>query len=147
MSLLKQIDDDMKQAMRDKEKVKLSVIRMVKASLKNEEINKRAPLTEEDALTILNRELKQRRDSLVEFEKAGRDDLIKQLQEEIEIILPYLPQQLSEQELQEIIKSTISEVGAERKSDIGKVMAALMPKVKGKADGKLVNALVQQNLQ
>ncbi|HBG7806580.1 TPA: GatB/YqeY domain-containing protein, partial [Clostridioides difficile] len=93
------------------------------------------------------KQLKQRRDALVEFEKAGREDLIKETEGEIEVLKEYLPQQLSEEELEEIVKSTISEVGATSMKDMGKIMSVIQPKVKGRADGKLINKLVKQNLQ
>jgi uncharacterized protein len=137
----------MKQAMKNKEKDKLSVIRMIKASLQNEAIklgNKE--LSEEEELTILSRESKQRKDSLHEFEKAGRNDLTEKLRAELTIVELYMPKQLSDEELSDIVEKTISEIGAISKADMGKVMAAIMPKVKGKADGSLINKLVQQHL-
>ncbi|MBH0158504.1 uncharacterized protein YqeY [Fictibacillus halophilus] len=146
MSLLNELNQDMKQAMKDKNKQKLSVIRMLKASLQNEAIKQGRELNEEEELTVLVREMKQRKDSLQEFEKAGRDDLVAGLQDEIAVLTPYLPKQLTEEELQEIVAQTISEIGAASKADMGKVMGALMPKVKGKADGGLVNRIVQQQL-
>ncbi|MBH0168666.1 MAG: GatB/YqeY domain-containing protein [Bacillota bacterium] len=146
MSLLNDLNQDMKQAMKDKNKQKLSVIRMLKASLQNEAIKQGRELNEEEELTVLVREMKQRKDSLQEFEKAGRDDLVAGLQDEIAVLTPYLPKQLTEEELQEIVAQTISEIGAASKADMGKVMGALMPKVKGKADGGLVNRIVQQQL-
>jgi uncharacterized protein len=146
MSLLNDLNQDMKQAMKDKNKQKLSVIRMLKASLQNEAIKQGRELNEEEELTVLVREMKQRKDSLQEFEKAGRDDLVAGLQDEIAVLTPYLPKQLTEEELSEIVAQTISETGATSKADMGKVMGALMPKVKGKADGGLVNRIVQQQL-
>jgi uncharacterized protein YqeY len=147
MSLLERLNIDMKQAMKNKEKDKLSVIRMVKASLQNEAIKLgKKELSEDEELTILSREVKQRKDSLHEFDKAGRQDLVDKLHTEISIVELYLPKQLSEEELLEIVKQTISEVGAKSKAEMGKVMAAIMPKVKGKADGSLVNKFVQQHL-
>jgi uncharacterized protein YqeY len=147
MSLLERLNNDMKQAMKNKEKDKLSVIRMVKASLQNEAIKLGTKeLSENDELTVLSREVKQRKDSLHEFDKAGREDLVDKLRAELTYVELYLPKQLSEEELTEIVKETISEIGATSKADMGKVMAALMPKVKGKADGSLVNKLVQQHL-
>jgi uncharacterized protein YqeY len=147
MSLLERLNNDMKQAMKNKEKDKLSVIRMVKASLQNEAIKLgKKELSEDDELTVLSREVKQRKDSLHEFDKAGREDLVDKLRTEISIVELYLPEQLSEEELSGIVKETISEVGAKSKAEMGKVMAAIMPKVKGKADGSLVNKLVQQHL-
>lgn len=147
MSLEEQLNQDLKQAMRNKEKVKLSVIRMVKASLQNEAIHLGVDsLSEEEELTILARELKQRNDSLQEVIDLGRTDLIENLEKEIDILHDYMPQQLSENELEELIKNTIAELGVTSKKDFGKVMGALMPKVKGKADGSKVQQLVQQQL-
>ncbi|WP_035019460.1 GatB/YqeY domain-containing protein [Anoxybacillus flavithermus] len=146
MSLLERLNNDMKQAMKNKEKDKLSVIRMVKSALQNEAIKLGKTLTEDEELTVLSRELKQRKDSLQEFEKAGRTDLVDKVKEEITVLELYMPKQLSEEELVEIVKETIAEVGASSKADMGKVMGAIMPKVKGKADGSLVNKLVQQHL-
>ncbi|ANB58437.1 hypothetical protein GFC29_1764 [Anoxybacillus sp. B7M1] len=147
MGLLERLNDDMKQAMKNKEKEKLSVIRMVKASLQNEAIKLgKGQLSEDEELTVLSRELKQRKDSLQEFENAGRSDLADKTKEEIRILELYMPKQLTEEELTAIIKETIAEVGASSKADMGKVMGAIMPKVKGKADGSLVNKLVQQHL-
>ncbi|MEK3991244.1 MULTISPECIES: GatB/YqeY domain-containing protein [Robertmurraya] len=146
MSLLERLNNDMKQAMKNKEKDKLSVIRMVKASLQNEAIKTGQELSGDEELTVLSREVKQRKDSLHEFEKAGRDDLVEKLRTELSYIVEYMPKQLTEEELSDIVKSAILETGASTKAEMGKVMAVLMPKVKGKADGSLVNKLVQQHL-
>ncbi|GBF10139.1 GatB/YqeY domain-containing protein [Tepidibacillus sp. HK-1] len=146
MSLMDRISEDMKQAMKNKDKVKLSVIRMIRSAIKYTEIEKQTTLSDEQILDVLTREVKQRRDSLQEFEKAGRQDLVENVQAELEILKQYLPQQLSEQELRNIIQSVIEEIGAKGKSDMGKVMSAVMPKVKGRADGKLINQLVQEYL-
>jgi len=146
MLLADRITEDMKQAMKDKDKLKLSVIRMIRSAIKYVEIERGTTLTDDDVLDVLNREMKQRRDSLQEFEKAGRNDLVENVQAEIEVLQIYLPQQLSEQELDNIIQNVVQEIGATSKSDMGKVMSALMPLVKGKADGKLVSKLVQQKL-
>lgn len=146
MSLLGRLNDDMKQAMKNKEKNKLTVIRMVKAALQNEEIKLQNPLTEEEELTVLTREVKQYKDSLLEFEKAGREDLVDKLKSEIQILETYLPEQLTEEELLAVIQQSISEVGAASKADMGKVMSNVLPKVKGKADGSQVNRLVSQLL-
>lgn len=146
MNLLERLNQDMKNAMKNKEKVKLSVIRMVKSSLQNEQIKLGRELTDDDSLTVLNRELKQRKDSLHEFEQANREDLASKLRDEIAVLEDYMPEQLSEEEVSQIVQDTIAEVGATTKADMGKVMGAIMPKVKGKADGGLVNRLVQQHL-
>lgn len=147
MSLEEQLNQDLKQAMRNKEKLRLSVIRMVKSSLQNEAIHLGVnSLSEAAELTILARELKQRNDSLQEVTALGRTDLIENLEKEIDILHDYMPQQLSDEELQTLIKNTISELGVTSKKDFGKVMGVLMPKVKGKADGSKVQQLVQQQL-
>ncbi|WP_270179334.1 GatB/YqeY domain-containing protein [Alkalihalobacillus sp. CinArs1] len=146
MSLNDRLTADMKVAMKNKEKQKLSVIRMVKSSLQNESIKLGHDLTEEEELTVLTREVKQRKDSLQEFDKAGRSDLVQNLDEELSILTAYLPKQLSEEEVETLVQQVIAETGATSKQEMGKVMGALMPKVKGKADGGLVNRLVQKNL-
>jgi uncharacterized protein YqeY len=147
MSLNERLNEDMKQAMRSQDKFKLSVIRMVRSAIKNIEIDQRKSLDDNEVLDILTREIKQRRDSLQDFEKAGREDLAETVKAEIEVINEYLPQQLTEEEVKVIVQQTIQEVGASSKAEMGKVMSALMPKVKGRADGKLVNQFVQQHLQ
>ncbi|MFC4599353.1 GatB/YqeY domain-containing protein [Cohnella hongkongensis] len=147
MNLAERLNDDMKQAMRNGDKFRLQTIRMVRASIKNHEIELRRPLDDNETLNILSRELKQRRDSLLDFEKGGREDLVSNVRAEIEIISEYLPRQLTEEEIKAIVVQTMQETGASSKADLGKLMGALMPKVKGVADGKLVNAIVQQSLQ
>ncbi|MGG1862983.1 GatB/YqeY domain-containing protein [Bacillus safensis] len=147
MSLLEQLNSDMKLMMKNREKDKLVVIRMVKASLQNEAIKlKKDSLTGDEELTVLSREIKQRKDSLHEFSKANRLDLVDKVQKEIDILDVYLPEQLSVEELQTIVKETIAETGASSKADMGKVMSAIMPKVKGKADGAVINRLVSEQL-
>ncbi|MBU5466437.1 GatB/YqeY domain-containing protein [Virgibacillus sp. MSJ-26] len=147
MSLTNQLNADMKDAMRSKDKETLNVIRMVKASLQNESIKlSKNELSEDEELTILSRELKQRKDSLQEFSSAGRDDLVGKINNEIAILEKYMPEQLSDDELQTIVQKTIQDTGATSIKDMGKVMGALMPKVKGKADGSRVNHLVRELL-
>ncbi|PFA64451.1 hypothetical protein CN378_14775 [Bacillus sp. AFS015802] len=147
MSLLNRLNDDMKQAMKNKEKEKLSVIRMLKASLQNEAIKHgKQELSEDEELTVLSREVKQRKDSLQEFQNAGRDDLVEKIQTELTYVEIYMPKQLSEEEVSAIVQQTVAETGATSKADMGKVMGAIMPKLKGKADGALVNKLVLQHL-
>ncbi|EJW17357.1 GatB/YqeY domain-containing protein [Paenibacillus alvei] len=147
MDLSQRLNEDMKQAMKSQDKFKLSTIRMVRSAIKNVEIDERRTLNDDEVLEILGREIKQRKDALHEFEKAGRGDLADGVRAEIEILTPYLPAQLSEEEIKVIVQETIQETGASSKADMGKVMGALMPKVKGRADGKLVNSVVQQCLQ
>jgi len=146
MNLSERLNDDMKQAMKNQDKFRLTTIRMVRAAVKNLEIDLKRPLEDEEVLEIVGREIKQRKDSLQEFQKAGRDDLTKDVAAEIDIISVYLPIQLTEEEIKAIVEQTIQETGASSKAEMGKVMSALMPKVKGRADGKLVNQTVQQFL-
>lgn len=147
MSLNKLLAEHMKQAMKDKDKIRLSVIRMVRAALQNEAINQGVEeLSEVDELTILSREVKQRNESLQEFKAAGRDDLVEQVEAELTILQQYLPKQLSEEELEDIIKLAIESTGATSKKDFGKVMGTVMPQIKGKADGSKVQKLVQKLL-
>ncbi len=146
MSLLERLNSDMKEAMRNKEKDRLSVIRMVKASLQNEAIKLGKELSEDEELTVLSREVKQRKDSLQEFEKAGRTDLADKIKTELTYIHEYMPKQLSEDELKKLISQVIQELGATSKADMGKVMGKLMPLVKGKADGSVVNRMVLEML-
>lgn len=147
MTITENLTQDMKTAMKARDKEKLSTIRMARASLQNEAIKLgKDSLTEEEELTVLTREVKQRKDSLHKFKEAGREDLVEGLKREIEILQVYMPEQLSDEELKQVVQETIQEVGATSKSDMGKVMSAVMPKVKGKADGSKVNKLVLQQL-
>lgn len=146
MTLLTKLNDDMKAAMKNRDKESLQVIRMLKASLQNEKINLGRDLIEEEELTIISREMKQRRDSLAEFEEVGRKDLAEKTKGEIAIVEKYLPAQLSEEDLREIVKNAVEQTGASSSKDFGKVMGVVMPQVKGKADGKQVNAIVKELL-
>ncbi len=136
----------MKKAMKNKEKQRLLVIRSVKSAIQNEQIKQGKELTEDEALTVLNREMKQRKESLQEFENANREDLVSKVKAEMDVLQSYLPEQLSDEALQQIVDETIQEVGAKTKADMGKVMGAIMPKVKGKADGSQVNRAVLNSL-
>ncbi|GAA0355629.1 GatB/YqeY domain-containing protein [Alkalibacterium iburiense] len=146
MSRLNEINQDMKAAMKARDKERLTTIRMLKSALHNEEIGKGSELTEEEELTVLAREKKQRVESLNEFKAANRDDLVQKLETEIAVVDKYLPEQLSEEEVRSIVQETISQTQSTSMKDMGKVMGALMPKVKGKADGALVSSLVKEEL-
>lgn len=146
MSLLTTLNEDMKTAMRAKDKETLSVVRMLKASLQNEQIKLGEELNADQELTILAREMKQRRDSVVEFKKADRQDLVDKTQAEIEIVEKYMPKQLSEDEIKTIVSAAITKVGASSMKDFGQVMGAVMPETKGKADGNEVNRIVKELL-
>lgn len=146
MTLMERLNTDMKEAMRAKDKEKLSVIRMLKASVQKEEIEVGRSLNAEEELTILARELKQRKDSVREFTQADRLDLAEKTQSEIAIVENYLPKQLSNDEVRTIVQDVITQTGATSASDFGKVMGQVMPKVKGQADGNVVNAIVKELL-
>ena len=149
MSIKDQLTEDMKQAMKDREagKLRLSVIRMVRANIKNVEINEKKELNDDEVLAILLKEVKMRQDSLVEFEKAERSELAEQAKAEIEILKKYLPEPLSDEELRVMVAEAISETGAEGPIAIGIVMLAVMAKAKGRADGKRINQMVRELLQ
>ena len=146
MSLLEQLTSDMKEAMKAKDKVTLGVVRMVKASVSNEQTKLGHDLTADEELAVLSREMKQRVEEMESYKDADRADLAEEIQGQIDVLKRYMPAQMSEEEVVAIVKETIAEVGASSKADLGKVMGALMPKVKGKADGKLVNTTVQSLL-
>ncbi|WP_373750813.1 GatB/YqeY domain-containing protein [Weissella soli] len=146
MSLLATLTADMKTAMKPKDKVTLSVVRMLKSSVSNEEIKLGHELSSDEEVAVLSRELKQRVEEFDSYKDAGRDELAADIEAQIVVVKQYMPAQLSAEEVTTIVKETIAEVGATSKADLGKVMGALMPKVKGKADGKLVNKTVQDLL-
>jgi hypothetical protein len=138
--------EDMKTAMKAKDKLKLSVLRLALSSIKNREIEDGKELDDEVLIEVVSREVKQRREAMVEFQKADREDLVRKQKQEIEYLLPYLPKQLSESDIRKIVQDVIEQVGANDKRDIGKVMGAVMPQVKGKSDGKIVNNIVNELL-
>lgn len=146
MTLSERLTEDLKQAMKAQDKVRLSVIRMVRAAMKNREIGKGGPLTDDDVIGVIQKELKQRQDSLQAFESAGRTDLADQTKAEMAVLQTYLPEALSPEELREMAERVIAEVGATGPRDIGKVMSALMPQVRGRADGRQVQQVVQSLL-
>ncbi|TNE71841.1 GatB/YqeY domain-containing protein [bacterium] len=150
MSLYQKVLDDMKAAMLSKDQDKTIVLRAIKASILKKEISIRqggtATLTDADILDVLTKEAKQRKDSITQFEAANRMDLADKEKYELGIIEDYLPKQLSEEEIEVIVDEVIAATGAKAPSDMGKVMGMLMPKVKGKADGGLVNKVVKAKL-
>lgn len=147
MSLLDQLTKDMVAAMKAKDKETLSVVRMLKAAVTNEQISLGHDLTPDDENAVLSREYKQRKESLAEFESAGRDDFVEKTQHELAVVEKYMSEQLSADEISQIVQAAIEQTGAESMRDMGKVMGVVMPQVKGKADGKLVNETVKQALQ
>lgn len=148
MSLSEKLATDMKAAMKEKEagKQRLSVIRMARAAIKNVEIDLKKELSDDEVIQVLAKEVKQRKDAIPEYQKADRDDIVTKLEQEIEILQKYLPRQLTEDELKAIIADVIAQTGAAGLPDMGKVMGATMPKVAGRADGRLVNQIVKQLL-
>ena len=144
--LKQRITDDMKNAMRAKDKKRLGVIRLILAAIKQKEIDERIELTDADVLTILDKMVKQRRDSITQFENAGRDELAAQEKFEITIIQEYLPAQLSETEIVSLIESTIADTNAQSMQDMGKVMAILKPKLQGRADMGAVSQAIKAKL-
>jgi len=147
MSLLQKFDDELKVAIKTSDKLKVSVLRMAKAALKNRQIEKRGELSEEEVLSVISMLSKQRRDSIEQFSKGGRDDLADKERHELEILQSYMPSQLTPEELDRIIVETIKESSAQGIKDIGNVMRLLMPRVKGAADGKVVNQRVKELLE
>ena len=140
------IQSDMIAAMKSGNKELLSVIRMVKAQIQLDEINTKKTLTDEDVISIISKQIKSRKDSIIEFEKGNRTDLIDKTNGEIEILMTYLPEQLTTEEVTDIVTKVIISVGATSTNDIGKIMKELLPLVKGKADMGLVNKVIKDKL-
>jgi hypothetical protein len=146
MTLEQRLRDDLEGAMRKGDKVRRSAIRMVMAGVKNAEIDRRAGLEDGDVLGILAREVRQRRESIEAFSKGNRRDLVAQEEAELAVLLEYLPQQISRQEIAAAAREVIAEVGAQGPRDKGKVMPKLIAQLKGKADGRDINEVVTQLL-
>ncbi len=146
MSLKEKLMDDLKQAMKEKDTIRKDTVQMVRASVLQMEKDNKITLDDDGVLEVVAKELKKRKDVLPEYEKSGRQDLIDSLNAEIKVLLAYLPEQLTNEQLSEIVKDAIASVGASSMKDIGKVMAAVMPKVKGKADGKQINQCAKELL-
>lgn len=146
MTLKDRLTNDLKEAMKNKEQVRKSVVTLIRAGIKQCEVDNRQELTDEDIISLISKQLKQRKDALVDFEKANRTDLIEQTNQEIAILENYLPEQLDDVELKEIITKVVEEVGATSMKDMGKVMAKTISLVQGRADGKRINAMVKQIL-
>ena len=148
MGLKEQIPEDLKNALRNKNALELSVLRMLQAALKNKEIdNNKEELKDEDVVSVVGAEIKKRRDAVKEYDKVNRPDAADQEKAEIDILMKYMPQQMNEDEIRDVVKSAVEETQAEGMKDIGKVMKVLMPKVKGKADGSIVNKIVRELLE
>lgn len=146
MTLSERINNDLKEAMKSKDSFRLSVIRMVKGAMQLAKPNPREELTDDDVITVISKQIKMRNDSIKEFEAAGRSDLVEQNKKEIEILNTYMPKQLSEEELTEIIDKVFEEVKPTSQKDMGLIMKNISPLVKSKADMSLVNKLVKERL-
>lgn len=146
-SLKKRIDQDIREALKRKDTVTLSVLRMVKSEIRYKEIDERAKLSDDQVVAVLSSSMKKRKDSIEQFEKGGREDLVYQERMELEVLTRYLPEQLTEEGLKEIVQQVIAELNATGPANLGTVMKQVMQKVRGKADGKMVNQLVSSQLQ
>ena len=146
MALKEQLMEDLKDAMKNKNEIKKNTVTMIKAAILQVEKDKQITLEDDAIVEIIAKEAKKRKDAIAEFEKAGREDLINQTNEELAIIKAYLPEELSTEELTKIIEEVIAEVGAETMKDMGKVMQAVKARTAGRADGKTINEIVKSKL-
>lgn len=147
MSLMELLTADMKAAMKQGEKARLSVIRLVRGAVRQAEIDGKKTLNDDEIINVIAKEVKMRRDSIEEFERGKRADLVEKTKAEIDILTPYLPVPLSPDEVKQIAEKAVAEVGAATAKDMGKVMRVLMPRIKGRADGKLVNEIIHSLLK
>lgn len=147
MLLIERLTEELKQALRAGDHTRVSVIRLLKSSIRNREIEKMSPLTEDEIIDVIMAAVKQRRESIEQFQKGGREDLVQREESELKILQTFLPQQLSEEELMNEIRSVITEVGASTPKDIGKVLKILMPRVKGRAEGAKVSSMVKELME
>lgn len=147
MSLQARLEEDLKNAMRSKDTLRLSVIRYLRSAIGYEEIDKQAKLDDEGIIRVIQRQVQQRRDSIAAFEKGNRQDLIDKEKAELAILMEYLPQQLSRDEITAIVRQAIQEMDARGPQDTGKVMGKVMPQVRGRAEGREVSAVVQELLR
>ena len=146
MGLKERLKEDMKAALKAKDKVKLSTIRMIQSLIKNAEIEKRGELTDEEIVQLLMKYAKQRKESIELYQKGGRQDLVEKEKAELAVVESYLPKQMSEEEVRALVEEAIRESGATSPKDLGKVMKLVMPKVKGRADGSLANRIAKELL-
>lgn len=150
MSLKQKIQDDLKSAMKAGDLLKRDTLRMLDSMIKNTEIEKmkrETGLTDEEVQEVIARGIKQRKDSVAQFEAGGRPELAQKEKEEIEILMSYMPEQMGEEEVRAAVKEVITQTGASSKADMGKVMGAAMGKLKGKADGNVVKKIVEEELK
>jgi len=145
--LIDQLTEELKKALKAHDERRVSVIRLLKSTIKNKEIEKKRALTDDEILAIIASAVKQRQESIEAFKKGGREDLVEKETEELKILQSFLPEPLSEEELKGEIKRVVEEVGASSMRDMGKVMKVLMPRVRGRAEGGKVNSLVKEFLE
>lgn len=143
MSLKEQLAEDLKSAMREKDVIRKNVVQLIRAGVLQVEKDTKVTLDDDGVLDVVAKQLKQRRDSLPDYEKSGRDDLIAQLKSEMEVLMGYLPEQLTREEIEAIVKEAVETTGASSMKDMGKIMAAVKPKTKGRADGKVINEIAK----
>jgi len=146
MSLKNRVLQDMKEAMKARDQLRLSTLRLLVSEIKNREIDAKGELKDEDILALIQKAVKQRQDSIAQYEKGGRQDLAEKEKAEMEILKAYLPEELSKEAILKIIDQAIAATGASSPKEMGRVMREVMPRVKGRADGKLVNELVRKRL-
>ncbi len=146
MSLKDVLADDLKSAMKDKDIVRKNTVQMVRAGVLQIEKDKKVTLDDEGVLEVIAKQLKQRKDSLPDYEKSGREDLVAELKAEIDVLMKYLPEQLTKEDLEVIVADAIKQTNASSIKDMGKIMAFVMPKTKGRADGKLINEIAKAML-
>jgi uncharacterized protein YqeY len=146
MSLEERLVEEMKQAMKSNDKLRLSTIRMIRSALKNKEIELRKKLEDEEVVKVIQVMVRKGEESVEQFQTGGRMDLVEKEKKELDILKSFLPQPLSQEEILKIIDQSIQETQASSLKDIGKVMKSVMPKIGGKADGKLINQLVKERL-
>ena len=145
--MIEKLEKDTIEAMKSKDKDKLTVLRMVKAALKQEQIDHKKELNDDLLIDVVNKQIKMRKDSITEFEKGGRQDLVDKTQQEIDTLMVYLPEQLSKEEVEKIIDEIFAEVQPTGPKDMGKVMGPAQAKLKGKADMKEVSTIIREKLQ
>jgi uncharacterized protein len=146
MTLKNQLQGDLKEAMRAKDVARRSTLRLLRAAIKNAEIEVGHPLEDEEVLEVINKEAKRRREAITEYKQAGRQDLVEQEQAELAIIETYLPRQMNREEIETVVHKVIADLNAQSLADLGKVMGRLMPELKGQADGRLVHQIVRDIL-
>jgi len=139
LTLKEKLMEDLKSAMRNKEKRRKDTITMLRAAVKQREVDERQEMADDEILALIGKQVKQKRESIKDFQKAERVDLVEQAEEEIEILLAYLPEQLTEEEIDELVREAIVQTGASSMRDMGRIMGVVMPKVKGRADGSLIS--------